>query len=169
MIVVSDTTPLITLMKISKLSLLKDLFGEVLIPGAVYEEVTSNEGFKEEAEIIINSDFVKVVSVSDKERVRLIQRVTGLDLGETEAIVLADESKADVLLMDEMKGRQVAKNMSLPLAGSIGVLIGALEKGLINPDEIERAVVTLKNSNRRISEELLQMVVDKAREFRKKK
>ena len=135
MIVVSDTTPLITLMKISKLSLLKDLFGEVLIPGAVYEEVTSNEGFKEEAEIIINSDFVKVVSVSDKERVRLIQRVTGLDLGETEAIVLADESKADVLLMDE----------------------------------IERAVVTLKNSNRRISEELLQMVVDKAREFRKKK
>lgn len=83
--------------------------------------------------------------------------------------MLADESKADVLLMDEMKGRQVAKNMSLPLAGSIGVLIGALEKGLINPDEIERAVVTLKNSNRRISEELLQMVVDKAREFRKKK
>lgn len=49
MIVVSDTTPLISLMKVSLLDLLKTLFGEILIPEAVFRELTTNENFHEEA------------------------------------------------------------------------------------------------------------------------
>lgn len=168
MIVVSDTTPLITLMKISKLDLLKDLFGEILIPEAVFNEVTGNSTFKEEADLIKDCSYVKVVTISDKERVNLIQRVTGLDLGETEAIVYADEYKADILLMDETKGRQVAKNMNIPLSGSIGILLEALEKGLINPADMIDKLEILKESNRRISDKLLKIVTDKALEIKER-
>ena len=52
MIVVSDTAPLITLMKAEKLDILYNMFGEVMIPEAVFSEVTGNNTFKDEAEII---------------------------------------------------------------------------------------------------------------------
>ena len=58
MIVVSDTTPLISLLKADALSLLESLFGEVLIPDAVYMELTSNPDFADEAGIINHSSFI---------------------------------------------------------------------------------------------------------------
>ena len=88
MIVVSDSTPLISLMKVAKLELLHRLFGEVVIPDAVYSEVTTNEEYKAEADLIKKSSFLKVVSVNDNDRVEFLQRATGLDRGESEAIIL---------------------------------------------------------------------------------
>ena len=108
MIVVSDSTPLITLMKVKRLDILKDMFGAVLIPTAVFSEVTGNDNFREEAELIKQSDYIRVVTVEDNERVTFLQRATGLDLGESEAIIYADSEKADLLLMDEIAGRRVA-------------------------------------------------------------
>ena len=105
MIVVSDSTPLITLMKADKLDILCDLFGEVLIPESVFSEVTTNESFKNEADLIINNEYIRVVEVRNKSQVSFLQRATGLDLGESEAIIYADEEKADLLLMDELAGR----------------------------------------------------------------
>ena len=61
MIVVADTTPLISLMKAARLDILEPLFNEVLIPQAVYEELTTNPDFQDEAEQIKNSSFIKVV------------------------------------------------------------------------------------------------------------
>ncbi len=111
MIIVSDTTPLISLMKASQLQTLQDLFGEILIPGAVYAELTENHEFQEESEEIKRCSFIKMVSVSEHRAVDVLQRVTGLNLGESEAIIYADENKADTLLMDEAAGRRVAKSM----------------------------------------------------------
>ena len=101
MIVVSDTTPLISLMKAAKLDLLGPLFQEVLIPNAVYAELTTNPNFAEEAEQIKSCPFIKVVTVKEPKAVDVLQRSAGLDLGESEAIIYADDVKADVLLMDE--------------------------------------------------------------------
>lgn len=66
MIVVSDTTPLITLMKANQLQLLHTLFGEVRIPVTVYEELTSNQSFQSEIELIRSSSFIKIVSVQNQ-------------------------------------------------------------------------------------------------------
>ncbi|MBR6028915.1 MAG: DNA-binding protein [Clostridia bacterium] len=87
MIVVSDTTPLISLIKASQLGLLEKLYGEVLIPRAVYGELTANTAYRDEADTIINSPFNKVVEVQELRAVDVLQRATGLDLGESEAIV----------------------------------------------------------------------------------
>lgn len=59
MIVVSDTTPVISLLKLNRLNLLKDLFQEVLIPEAVFRELTDNPKFQEEARQIRDCAFVK--------------------------------------------------------------------------------------------------------------
>lgn len=160
MIVVSDTTPLVTLMKADRLGILHSLFGEVLIPEAVFSELTANETFKEEADLIRKSSYITVVKVQDESKVSFLQRATGLDLGESEAIIYADEAKADLLLMDEMAGRRVAQNMKLPITGSTGVLIRAYQAGVITAVEADDAFEKLRGSNRHISEKLIQKALD---------
>lgn len=108
MIVVSDTTPLISLLKIDKVYLLEKLFGKILIPQAVFDELVTDKRFIEETDIIRNNSQIKVKEVGSLEAVDILRRLTGLDIGESEAIVLADELSADVLLMDEAKGRNTA-------------------------------------------------------------
>ena len=156
MIVISDSTPLITFMKLGRLDLLHKMFSDVLIPQAVFQELTVNELYSDEAEMIKSSDYIKVVSVQNTEHVMILQRATGLDRGESEAIVYADETKANLLLMDEAAGRKVAQNMNLPISGSIGVLIKAFKTGLLSVDEAEDVFDKLKKSNRHISEKLIQ-------------
>ena len=136
MIVVSDSTPLISLMKASQLDILEKLFGNVLIPEAVFSELTANDAFPEEAALIQKSKSIKVVVVSDHKAVSLLQRATGLDCGESEAIVYADDAHADLLLMDEVQGRKVAKSMGLPIMGSVGILINAFRDGLLSESDV---------------------------------
>lgn len=71
MIVVSDTTPLISLLKINHLDLLEILFGEVLIPQAVFDELTSDERFSSEANQIEDSEFIVVTPIRTPEAVSI--------------------------------------------------------------------------------------------------
>jgi len=64
MLIVSDTTPIITLMKMGHLDILKQLYGKVLIPNAVYMELTGNEKFAAEASQVMYSDFLEVEEVT---------------------------------------------------------------------------------------------------------
>ena len=96
MIVVSDTTPLISLLKIDHIDLLQKLFGQVLIPQAVFDELTADERFKLEADQIRRKQFIKVKAVKNPESSSILKRATGLDQGESEAIILTDEQNADV-------------------------------------------------------------------------
>ena len=155
MIVVSDSTPLITLMKADGLDVLHGLFGEVLIPEAVFAELTSNERFRDEADLVRSRDYIRVVRAADAEQVSFLRRATGLDLGESEAIVYADEAKADLLLMDEATGRRVAQNMGIPIAGSVGILVKAFQSGLISAREADESFRRIRMSNRHISSRLI--------------
>ena len=161
MIVISDTTPLISLMKADLLHVLKPLFQEVLIPEAVYFELTTNPAFADEAEQIRHSSFIKAVAVKEKKAVDVLQRSSGLDLGESEAIIYADDVKADALLMDEVKGRQVARAMGIYIMGTVGVLVYAYEEKVLSSAEVKIALDKLKQSNRRISNDLIQYALSK--------
>ena len=90
MIIVADTTPLISLMKIGQLDLLKKLFGEVQIPEAVFKELIYNSNYPEESKLIRESQFIIKVSVNNTSAVELLRRSSGLDAGESEAIILSD-------------------------------------------------------------------------------
>lgn len=161
MIVISDTTPLISLMKIGHLNVLSQLFGEIQIPNAVFEELVCNTRFLEESKQIKESLFIKRVDVIDIELVELLRRSSGLDAGESEAIILSDKLNASILLMDEVKGRQVAKQMGIQLMGTIGVLLAAYRKQLLSKEEIITCINILKMTGRHISAKLYEQLMEK--------
>ena len=163
MIVVSDTTPLISLMKAARLEVLEKLYNEILIPEAVYSELTTNDKYAEEAEEIRECAFIRVIAVGERNAVEVLRKVSGLDLGESEAIIYADDHGADILLMDEDAGRRVAKAMGIRVRGTIGVLLLAYDKGVLSADDVDDAVNRLRAANRRISEALYQYAHDYVR------
>lgn len=161
MIVVSDTTPVISLLKINRTGLLQKLFGEVLIPDAVYKELISDKRFEDEAQEVIHASYIKSVPVSNPESVRILRLATGLDLGESEAIVLTDELKADILLMDEAKGRTISGKMGITVMGTIGLLISAYEDKMITSEEARKCIDILQKSGRHIGERHYRMLSDR--------
>ena len=121
MIVVSDTSPITTLIQIGKVDLLHKLYGEVLIPEAVRDELfMSHQSLPK---------FFLYLPVTDRKAVTRL--LAELDPGEAEAIVLAKERHADVLLIDEIEGRNVAAREGLHFVGLLGVLGQAKLNGFI--------------------------------------
>ena len=161
MIIISDTTPIISLLKINRLDLLEKSFGEVLIPNAVYKELTADNRFKSEATSIKEASYIKSVSVSNPEAVRILRMATGLDQGESEAIVLTDELKADILLMDEAKGRTVSGQLGITIMGTIGLLLSAYEEKFITAEETRTCIDELQRAGRHIGKQHYQMLLDR--------
>lgn len=127
MLVISDTSTVTNLIQIGKLDLLEKLFGEVLIPQKVYEELSDYENQKVQLD---SCDWILVKTVSDRRAVAELREI--LDAGEAEAIILAQESKADFLIIDERKGRKVAEERGLRIIGLLGVLTRAKKAGHIS-------------------------------------
>ena len=160
MIVISDTTPIISLMKANRLDLLKKLYGKVLIPNAVYKELTENATFAKEAKMIKDIDYLTVVAVENKKSVSVLRNVTGLDAGESEALIMYDEQKADLLLMDEHKGRSVAKQLNVRHIGTVGVLLLAYDKGVIQQDDVKSCLDTMLANHIRLDRNLCNVVME---------
>ena len=124
--VASNTTPIISLSSIQRLELLKLLFKQVYIPKAVYHEIKTKKlfGYKE-----IDADWVKVLEIKGRKYLGFL--LNDLDAGEAEAIVLAKEIEADILLIDERIGYDIAKSQNIFAIGTLTVLLMAKQKGLI--------------------------------------
>lgn len=126
MIVVSNATPLIGLAVIGKFHLLQQLFSQIYIPQAVYDEVVTAgkeaAGAKSE---VSNASWIITTTVQDRLAVNVL--LDELDLGEAETIILSQELDADWVLMDEKKGRRKLGQMDVPKIGTIGILLKAKE------------------------------------------
>lgn len=129
MIVVSDASPLIALSAVARLELLRDLFGTVLIPGSVYAEVVQAGAGLPGATEVDEAEWIRSRPVGNTGFVKVLEM--DLDPGESEAIVLALETGADLLLMDERKARRTAMRLGLKVAGTLGLLVLAKQKGLL--------------------------------------
>ncbi len=116
-LIVSDSTCLIGLHRIGRTNVLTGLFTTIHIPFAVHNEV----GFLQ--------PWMKVEGVQDLLLLAALE--TQLDRGEAEAIALAAERKADLLILDEKKGRRIAREMGLRISGTIGLLVRARREGII--------------------------------------
>lgn len=159
MIVISDTTPILSLLKGGQLGLLEKLYDSVVVPQAVYEEMVTNPVFVDERREILKCPFLRVENIQNQEHVRILRNKTGLDEGESEALILYREQKADLLLMDEHKGRSVAKKMSVKHVGTVGILMLAYDKGIISASEVVECLEILLDRNIRLSKNLCNKVL----------
>ena len=154
MIIISDTTPIIALLKADRLTLLRDLYQEIIIPEAVLNELTVNTEYETEIKRIHQSDYITVKKVQNQELLSSVQRIAGLDAGESEAIALAAELNADILLVDDLAARNAAANIGLTISGTMGTLRAAYVAGLIEKEGIEECMDAFKANDIYISEAL---------------
>jgi predicted nucleic acid-binding protein len=161
-IVVSDTSPLRGLLSIGKLDLLKSLFDRVLIPNAVFEELSRIKALNVDINSILNYDWIQIKDIREKDKLITLSKY--LDQGESEAILLAKESKCDLILMDESRGRKIAKSLNLEVLGLIGILVLAKQKGFLN--EIKSILYDLReNYGFWIKEEFLSIILKSVNEL----
>lgn len=162
MIVVSDTSPITNLAAIGQLDLLRQLYVTIIIPLAVYNEMVAVDKIVPGAIEIQTFGWVQTQLVVDAQRVIDIQaNQDDIDLGEAEAIILALEVKADLLLMDERRGRALAINYGLNVTGLLGVLLQAKRNGLI-PAVKPLIDQLIKTADFRVSGQLYATVIQTA-------
>lgn len=125
--VVSNSTPIISLATIAHISLLPKLFGTIFIPQAVYDELKSKKapGYQE-----VDAPYFQVREIQGTPYVGFL--LHDLDRGEAEAITLAQELRADTLIIDERTGYMIAKRQGLHVIGTLTVLVMAKQHGLIS-------------------------------------
>ena len=142
-IVVSDSSPLRALHHLGLLFLCRDLYGSVIVPEAVRQELQRPTMTCSTLEITDYSGFEVRLPHSKPSEVGV---PADLDAGETQAITLAIELHADLLLMDERKGTHAARQLGLATIGVFGVLLEAKRKGLIERvlPLVDRLVTELK-------------------------
>lgn len=161
--VVSDTSPLSDLVLIGEVEALHVLYGEVLIPPAVADELGHPDGpgptrrwAKE------RPDWLRVEELPEGPTRETSpspeSKLLGLDPGERQAIRLAEKAEANALLIDERDGRRVAKQRGVPVTGTIGVLDEAASGGLV---DARQAADRLRETSFRASEELYQWLLSR--------
>lgn len=129
MIIVSDTSPINNLAAINQLDLLRQLYDTVVIPQAVYRELTEPDFPVAGATEVQSFDWIQTRQVTNRILVEALQNE--LDTGEAEAIALSLELEADQVLIDERRGRIVAARLNLQYTGILGILVEAKGQGLI--------------------------------------
>lgn len=159
-IVVSDTTAITHLAKINALHILKFLYHEILIPEAVYNELSQVNRKQPGALQVLNASWIKVSPIKNQTVASKLK--ARLDLGESEAIALALEKNADLFIIDERLGRLVAKKLVNQIIGTIGVLLEAKKVGII--DSVRPYLVQLRNTGFRMNDGLFESTLNQAGE-----
>ena len=148
-VIVSDTSCLILLSKLGKLTILKSLFGTITVTSAIAIEF--NESLP---------DFIRIEDPADKKHLTILE--TFLDKGEASAIALAIENDDCLLIIDELKGRKEAQKIGLNYTGTLGIIILAKEKGLIS--SISEFIEQISQTNFRVSDALIKELKRKVNE-----
>jgi len=143
--IVSDSTALIILFDLERVELLGNLFGEVFITPIVLEEISVKYP-------IVLPPFMRVIKLESNELFDTLKKL--LDLGESETIAIAKE-RGLPLIMDEKKGRKIAKGMGLTVIGLLGVVYLNVKNGFLSKDEAKRFLDNALEHGYRISPKML--------------
>jgi len=128
-VAVANTTPIIALALISRLDLLQQLYGEVVVPPAVWDEILAGGPAGIGSAEVREASWLRMTPLQDPHRADLL---ADLDRGEAEVITLAQELDADLVIVDERLARRHAARLGLTLTGTLGVLLKAKERGLVS-------------------------------------
>jgi len=147
-----NATPLIALALIDHLHLLNEIFDEVIIPETVYDEVVQQGAGKPGAEKVASMDWA-IARPEIQPGIDL--QLFGLDAGETEVLLLARQMQPDWVIIDERLARRIALAMGLPLKGTMGLLLSAVQAGLLDKETAILDVYRLLHLGIRISPALI--------------
>lgn len=147
-IIVSDASCLILYSNIGEIELLKELYKKITITEIVSKEF--NQPLP---------DWIQICNPTGNLHFQLINL---LDLGDATSISLAAEFTGSLLIIDELKGRRIAKNLNISISGSLGILVNAKRKGII--DSVKPILLKISQTNFRFSDKLLKKVLVLAKE-----
>ena len=148
-IVISDTSCFIILEKIGALDLLHKLYGSVITTPQIADEFGLELPY-----------WVEIKEVADRQKIKLLE--TNLGKGEASAIALAMEYKDSLLILDDQKARKIALQLELTYTGTVGIIIAAKKKQIIQ--SIKPFIDKIKQTNFHISEELEKQALQEAGE-----
>lgn len=126
--IVADSSPLIALSSIAQHELLPALFDRIVVPTAVWNELSARSDEPNRRELL-SATWLSVAQPGNHDLVRVLEQTLGA--GEAEAIALAIEHRASLLIMDERLGRSVASRFGLLQLGTVGLLVEAKRRGHI--------------------------------------
>jgi len=147
-VVVSDSTTIITLLNISRVDILSNIFRSVYLPPMVYAEISQKAVLEEK------SGLFEIHKITDDKLYTLLSR--SLDPGESEAIILAKEKHLS-LIIDEKKGRKIATNLGINITGLLGLLLLNHKKGFLSASETLALFAEIQEAGFYVSERLVVM------------
>ena len=160
--VVADTGPLIALARVERLELLPRLYGRVIVPPAVHAELALDSD-RPGARVLagaFNAGWITIETVMDSVLGRELARLLGP--GETEAIALAEQEDARFLLVDDARGRRIARSREVSVVGVAGVILAAKSRGEVAA--VGPILEALSNTGYRLSPRLIAGVLARAGE-----
>jgi predicted nucleic acid-binding protein len=147
--IIGDSSALVALAVMDRLALLEEIFDEIFIPQAVYDEVSiDNKPQSLKLKLFLADKIIQV---------KLDISKMGLGQGELEAITLYQNTKADFLLIDDRRAKNFAKLNGIQVIGSLGVILLAKEKGLL--ESVKSEFKKLSDSNLFISQSLIDKIL----------
>ena len=159
--VVVNTTPLIALSHVEQLDILKELYGEIIIPEAVYKELSVKTDSVCKKAVDRSLDWIRVEQI--KNQMAKTMYKTHLHDGEVEVMILAKEIAADVVIIDDANAKKHAKYLQLPVTGTLGVLIKAKQKCYI--DELKPILQQMVENGIYISQSLIELCLKQVGEI----
>jgi len=156
--VVSNTTPIISLLKIDKLHVLKELYGVIYLPLEIFNEIEAGKN-KDFYVDLSKFEWIKIQKIKNKKS---LSYFLDLDKGEAEAIVLATEIGADLIILDETLGRFHAKHAGLKVTGTLGILLKAKQLGFVS--ELKSLLLELRIKGIWLSDRLIEEMLKLANE-----
>ena len=145
--VVVNTSPLIALDRIGQLDILPKLFGKIIRPESVVDELNAGRSVYGGSGNLFNAGWIE--TLADPEEMVLRKE---LGAGETAVIALALRIKADLVILDDIAARNVAVELELNVTGTLGVLLAAHRKGML--DDLKGSLKQLETCGFRISDAL---------------
>jgi predicted nucleic acid-binding protein len=161
-IVVADAGPLIGLARVNQLDLLEKLYLQITIAARVLEELKLSSAKPGAAMIsaAIDAGWLRASQLKKKDDHSILNLL--VDAGEAESIQLALEQNADILIIDDRRGRKTAKSHDIRIIGTGGILIAAKRKGIL--DKVSPIMDDLADVGYRLSPDLYQRILDLADE-----
>lgn len=170
--VITDSTPLIWLSKIGKISLLKKIYKQIIIPLEVYNEVVTiglQQGYSDAIVVkdSIEKGWIKVQTLNNTQAKRsqiILEHAEELHHGEVQAIILAQDYHA-LLLMDESSGRAFAETWGLKVHGTIYVILQGLRKSIQTKEETMTDIYSLVEKGFRVEPSIILQVLKEIQQY----